>query len=336
MFVWTNLAGQACTPTPLLRHISGEFADRVAAIWPAPHAEFLTASAAQRQLVWLGLSLGVEPLVLRRATAMPLKRAVRAVAPDGPDGLIRALGRLGETAWTAAEYEMLLFQLGQPESAKVLRHAEQIDPALVGAVSAFPPALLRSGLTRLQLSPKQSAVAGEAWSIIRTRDGAEAATRAAERWGRIADTKALFEAVMEDLMRPLPAAPFPDTTRLKALRSKAAMRDAAGRFNNCLRGRIRSAVEGWSAFYEWQGEPSAIVELNLDSIFGWRLDEVRLKDNAVMPAEHRDDLIACLRDELGVHVGRAGWELTRACEDALSDEADLQPVQHSIEAAFGD
>lgn len=335
MFVWTQLQGQSLTPTPLLSHLAGEFADRLAAIWPAPHGEFLTASAAQRHALCLGLAKGAEPAAVRAALSLPLRRAVRALIPMAPDGLLRALPRLGETAWKADDYGVLLEQLALQDAGKILRHAEVIDADMVRTLAAYPGDLLRAGVTRLSLTPLQSGLMAEAWQVVRDRDGPDEARRVAERWGRLRSAKALFEAVADDLMKPMPAAPFPDTPRLKALATKAAMRDAAARYSNCLRTRIRSAVEGWSAFYEWHGKSPAIVEIYCDSIFGWRLDEVKLKRNATMPAEDRGELLDELRG-MGVHVGRPAWELIRACEDALDSDFELQPLEQSVGAIFGD
>lgn len=132
MHVWTNVTpARSAEPSPLLIHLAGEFADRLALLWPAPHTAFLAAGANQRHLVAIGLSHGSLEADLRGVLVMPFKHALRAVLPNAPRGLTRALGRLGETLWTARDYGLLLAVLLRPEPAKVLAHATVIAPALV-------------------------------------------------------------------------------------------------------------------------------------------------------------------------------------------------------------
>src|SRR5215469_596472 len=90
--------GTAGGPTPLLRHLAGEFAPRVAALWPEPHRPFTEARAERRHLVCLALAQRDGELdrdLARAALAWPFRRAVRALAPAAPDGLARALAHLG-------------------------------------------------------------------------------------------------------------------------------------------------------------------------------------------------------------------------------------------------
>ncbi|MEO8113492.1 MAG: hypothetical protein ABI655_03855, partial [Phenylobacterium sp.] len=90
-------------PTSLLKLVTGGFAPQVAALWPEPHAAFLTAPVARRHLVCLALALGRAPAVVGDLLAGRLRRAIRAVLAP-PPGLERALGRLGEVAWSPEGY----------------------------------------------------------------------------------------------------------------------------------------------------------------------------------------------------------------------------------------
>jgi hypothetical protein len=93
-------------PTPLLTHLAGEFAPRIAALWPAPHAAFVTAAAERRHLVCLALVFCVDDALSSPDDLLNkgLTEAIRLVAPHAPAGLRRALGRLGEVAWSADDY----------------------------------------------------------------------------------------------------------------------------------------------------------------------------------------------------------------------------------------
>ena len=336
MYVWTQFKGQTCTPSPLLRHVAGDFAVQVGQLWPQPHAEFLTASTGQRHLVCIALAFKAPCPAIRANLEQPVKRAVRALLPDAPDGLVRALDRLGEAAWSEVEYRQLLTLLRRPETAKVLNHAEVLDPGLVGGLAAYPPPLLAAGLGRLKLSPDQAALLAEIWQSVVIRDGAEAGKAMADRLGRLQNPAQVFERLREDMVPELPPPPFPGTPRLRPLETKAAMREAAGRFQNCLRDHIASASDGSRAYYEWLGSPGAAVEIMQDPVSGWRLEQVRLRNNEFMAPADRGALIEELRG-MGVHVGRSYWQLNRSCWQAQHGfPCDHETLDAAIASYFGD
>lgn len=303
-------------PSSLLKLVAGEFAPALAKIWPDPHAEFLASGSARRHLACLTLAVGrdlapVADIVLEGR----VREAVTAALERAPPGLERALARLGDTAWPATSYRLLLSLLAEPSTAKVLRHAEAIDPAVVGRLGLLPPAMGRSlALAQLITDDAARAVA-EAAGAIACRSGGAVAQAATERWAELETEAALFEAVREDLYPEPPEPPFPATERLKPLATKAAMREAARRFENCLATRVNHAVGGFSAYYEWTGGEGAVVEISRDAIFGWRLEEAKGPKNALLDQETRAELVAELT-AIGVYVGRSGWQLERAlCAD---------------------
>jgi hypothetical protein len=336
MYVWTNLTAQTREPSPLLIHLAGEFADRIAALWPAPHGPFVTAGTGQRHLLCILLARGLDARADAEAVlSAPVKRAVRTWFPAAPAGLVRAIVRLGETAWSAADYQLLLDLLTVPEAAKVINHATLVDVGLVRTLDRLPRLLLRAGITNLALTPTQAMAVGEAFALIERRAGPWGAVVLADRWAGSKSVKALFERVREDLMPDLPPPPFPGTPRLRPLETKAAIRDAAKRFRNCLAGEISQASEGWGAFYEWLGPPGAVVEIRKDAYFGWSLSEVRLQDNNLMPEADRGLLIEELR-AMGVHVGRTRWMLDHALWQAADPAFELEPADRAVAHLFGD
>lgn len=337
-----NRTGGAATaliraePTSLLKLIAAEFADAVARIWPAPHAEFLTAAAARRHLLCLGLVLGRDVAALGELVLKGrLRLAVRAVAgDDGPAGLERALSRMGETAWAPEDYRSLLRLLGEPKPAKVLRHAQAIDAEMVRSLSRMPPPMGEATGLALTLGRDGVAVLREAFEALRFRSGEAAALAAAGRWGQARSAKALFEAVRDDLYPEPAAPPHLGTARLKPITSKAGLREAARRFRNCLRDHTPYAASGWSAYYEWTGSPAAVVEISRDAIFGWRLEQARLANNAAVPEELREEITSELA-LMGVHVGRSSWELERALSTAGGRVYPLRPLEEAVAEAFG-
>ncbi len=113
------------------------------------------------------------------------------------------------------------------------------------------------------------------------------------------------------------------------------MREAAVRYRNCLRGEVGDAVAGSSIYYEWTAAPGAIVEVIKDRVFGWRLHEARLADNAAVPEPVRGKIVGALRD-IGVHVGRAGWDLDRDLARAARLDFKLTPEANLVSEQFGD
>jgi hypothetical protein len=113
------------------------------------------------------------------------------------------------------------------------------------------------------------------------------------------------------------------------------LRDAAKRFENCLAGRVHHAVSGWSVFYEWTEAPGAIVEIERDAIFGWRLNEAKGPGNALIAKDVRAEIVDDLAS-MGVYVGRSGWQLERALSADVGRGWRLPGVAEDLADVFGD
>jgi hypothetical protein len=323
-------------PTSLLKLVAGAFADAVACVWPEPHAAFLAAPAARRHLACLGLAVGADvPALAAAILGARLRHAIAAVVPRAPAGLERLLSRMGEIALDAEAYRLLLRLLERPAPAKVLRHAELVDVSLIRRLAGLPEPMEQAVRLARDLTPEAIAVLREAYDALAFRDGRVAAETAAAGWARVGSAKALFELVRDDLTPEPAAPPHPGAGRLQPLATKAAIREAARRYRNCLADRTPHAASGWSAFYEWEGPPGAIVEISRDHVFGWRLDEARLADNGVVPEPVRDE-IACDLALMGVHVGRSGWQLDRLLREDVGRGYRFWPVEDDVAEAFGE
>lgn len=339
MFIRTSGAAPTATPvepSSLLKLVAGEFAQPVAVQWPSPHTAFLTAPSARRHLVCLAVLHGADlALVGEAILTQRLRKVLAAVLPRAPSGLARALERLGDVAWPAEGYRQLLGLLGDPPAAKVLRHAEIIDLAVVQRMAALPGPLARALGLVTELSPEGVTVLQEAYEALRFRDGEPSARAAAVRWSRLANAKALSAAVKEDLCPEPPAPPHPGTAQLRPMATKAQIRDAARRYENCLVDLLPHVASGWSAIYEWADTPSAIVQVTRDHIFGWRVEQVRLAKNAAVPETMRQ-AIATELAAMGMHVGRSGWELDRALFQLTGRVFPMQPIGVVVAEVFGD
>jgi hypothetical protein len=333
-----TLPSPAREASTLLAFIAGEFAGEIARLWPAPHTPFVLAPAARRHLVFLSLALqrGAEGWTAGaqfcgRALEAPLKTAIRELAPGAPPGLARALGRIGETAWTAQDYGLLLQRLADERTAKVLRHAPAIGAPHVRALSALPPALVEAGGAILRLSEDQCVLLAECYAGIERRDGARLAAEVGARWAQAPSAACVFKRVAHDLTPPAADPPHPGTERLRPIATREALADAAQRYRNCLEGR---ALDGWNHYYEWVGPPGAVVAIGRDHLFGWRLEEALGEGNTPIDEAQRPALEAELKG-MGVHVGRSAWALQNLAREAERSAFALPPQAQAVAEAFG-
>lgn len=324
--------------SPLLRLIAPPYADVLAALWPAPHTPFVTASTARRHLVCLMLATdaAVRPAIdIDLLLEAPLRKAVRLVLDPAPEGLVRALQHLGEITWTPEDYRALVALLGDPKPAKILRHASLIEPAQVRTLCALPKILRDAGGAAARVTASQAKLLSEAHELLARRLPGDVLAQRVGIWIRASSAKALFNLVADDFRRELPPPPHPGTERLKPLETAAAIRDAARRYRNCLANYVDYAIDQQSAVYEWLPAPGAVVELTPDSYFGWRLDQARLENNKSVDDATRAAIIAELRG-MGIHVGRSAWQIRRALERAASPTFELESVDAAIADYFKD
>jgi len=324
--------------SPLLRLIAPAYADVLAALWPAPHTPFVTAPTARRHLICLmlatetgrGAAADVDLLL-----AASLRKAVRLVLDPVPEGLARALERLGEIAWAPEDYRVLIALLADPKPAKTLRHAERIDPIQVRTLGALPRPLRDAGGAAVRVGAAQAKLLAEAHALLARRLPEAVLAERIAAWTRAPNAKALFNLVADDFRRELPKPPHPGTEHLRPLETVAAIRDAARRYRNCLANYVDAAVDRRCAIYEWLPEPGAVIELTPDPYFGWRLDQARLENNKSVDAATRAAIVDELRG-MGVHVGRSAWQIRHALERAGSPNFELESEDAAIADYFTD
>lgn len=323
--------------TSLLEHLTGSFAARIAGLWPAPHAAFVSAPAERRHLTCIALllageqRLAIQPHVLLEAR---LRYAIAHAAPGAPAGLRATLCKLGEQAWSEGAYQALLRLLATPEAAKALRHAPRLTAFRVLALSRLPEPSLAVRAASLQLTVDQAEALAIAHAAITRRRGGVAADRAARRWRTAGSAKTLFEAALDELHPELPPAPFPGNARLRLLGVKRELREAAIRYRNCVRTLIGQAAAGEAAFYEWTGKPGLIVQIDRDPIFGWRLEDALAAGNEAGPAAAQ----AAIAEELrswGVHVGRTAYGVESLLREAQDSDFELKPEAEVVRNLFG-
>ncbi|MBO9707176.1 MAG: hypothetical protein J7521_03090 [Caulobacter sp.] len=324
--------------SPLLRLIAPDYAEVLAALWPAPHTAFITAPAARRHLVCLALALDGRrnsSVDLTQLLVAPLRKAARLAVSPAPEGLPRAVEQLGEIAWSPRDYRDLVALLGRSAPAKTLRHANGITPGQVRTLATLPEPLRDAGGVVVRVTPDQADLLAEAHVLLGRRLPAQVLAGRIQAWIRAPTAKALFNLVADDFRRELPKAPHPGTDRLKPLETAQAIRDAARRYRNCLANYVDYAADQQSAIYEWLPAPGAVVELTPDAYFGWRLDQARLENNKSVDEATREAIVEELRG-MGIHVGRSAWQIRRALERAGSSGFTLEPLDAAIAEYFRD
>jgi hypothetical protein len=150
----------------------------------------------------------------------PLRKAVRLVLDPAPEGLTRALERLGEIAWTPEDYRVLVALLADPKPAKTLRHAAQIDPLQVRTLGALPRPLRDAGGVAVRVSAAQAKLLAEAHALL-SRRLPEGSWPSGSRPGPARrPPRTLFNLVADDFRRELPKPPHPGTERLRPLETR--------------------------------------------------------------------------------------------------------------------
>lgn len=332
------LARATDVASPLLRLIAPAYADVLAALWPAPHTAFVTAPTARRHLICLMLAgepHDAGPVDLARLLEAPLRKAVRLAVDPAPDGLTRALERLGEIAWAPEDYRALVALLADPKPAKTLRHADRIDPLQVRTLNALPRPLRDAGGVAVRVTAAQAKLLAEAHALLSHRLPEDVLAQRIAVWTRAPSAKALFSLVADDFRRELPKPPHPGTERLRPLETATAIRDAARRYRNCLANYVDDAIDRRCAIYEWLPAPGAVIELTPDPYFGWRLDQARLENNKSVDEATRAAIVEELRG-MGIHVGRSAWQIRHALNRAASPSFELEPVDAAIADYFTD
>lgn len=312
---------RAGAATPLLRFIAGDFADAVAHVWRAPHAEFFALPAARRHAAAIALAgLGKTapgPGELRRLVEFARDADVAAVvAGDRGTGLMRALSKAGETLWGVEDYHTFLDLLGDGMANEVLRHMDEVRPDRFAPLAALPTALRVTPIVRVLASEMAARDLALAFHVALQARGEGAGPRIARRWASGGDVRAVFSRAMEDLVpeafRPVEPAPrMPDD--FVRIVSRKQLEQIALEFRNCLAEHAVRIAEGRMAVFVWRESVPAAVALSWDAA-GWRLAEAKAADNADL-GEARLRALADILAARRVRMGPSVQTLTSRLDD---------------------
>lgn len=313
-------------PSAALIADAGPLAQAVARVWPRPHAAYLAAEPARRKaaaIVVARLQTPASPAQMRELTdaleTWSLKRIVAAYLPGAPAGFVEALRKLSDEPWTPEEFHFLVHILGEPEGAKVLRHAASIDRELVRVLMVLQPALRRPRIINHVSTAFIADLVARGVKRASGMDG-KPIRQLADRLERARSVQGLFRMLIEAIgLEQLAPPPVPGTDWFVPLATVPQIESAAVRFENCLKHRIPMLLRSKAAYYEVVGDEPAVVEIVRDIQGLWVVGEVRGHANTAISsalwlriaehlARHGTRLRGHRPDNLAIALAQAaGW-----------------------------
>jgi len=223
--------------------------------------------------------------------------------------------------------------LADGEGLAAINHAPRIEAERVQILHALSRPLRAAGLGHGDIDLPTARLLTEIHAALARRDGEAADKARLACWGGAATRNDLINRVRHDLVAPPQRAPFAATAFLKPLLTRMDFIQTAERYDNCL-ATLAYGGDATSAFYEWLGEPGAVLELFDDRVFGWRLAQARFKHNVPVTAESRKAITAALEAQ-GVYVGRSAREIYDALRHSRGGRLKLSPLEDAAGYKFG-
>ncbi len=285
----------AWTPNDALAKAAGVYAERVAKLYPRPHAAYLEGCDARRRLIHIAVMRGGVEQARPYADALAgwsLKRAAGLALPDAPAGLIEALRRIsGALQWN--EYSVLLQLLAEPMAAKVLRHAEVIDARLIAVLDTLAPCLRRTRIVAQLPGWYEADLVKRAVAVAAARsDRPIAPARIAEQLERARSPQHLYASLLDaTLSQETAGQALPAVEWLRPVVTAPDLRRTGLQFRNCLEGYTGRIGRGTYAAYEVLGEEPACLGL-LRSAGHWVVEQLYGVDNCQVSAGLRTQVLA--------------------------------------------
>lgn len=297
-------------PTPLLHHIAGGFAAKVANIWPAPHAGFLTLPTARRHLAAILID-AVDPVTAAECaelvdlvTFARDDEAAGWISNCGSVSIMKMLSRFGEVLWTPESYRAFTSICVRHGASKMLAHMSAFDPACVAVIAKLPDAMLRPKIIGAIPHAKCAEDLCEAVQIIKYHHGDGAIDPLAQAMVQSKSPWAMMDKVRDALLPNVFGAAFGVPVlpaQFTPVRDRKQLKATALAFKNCLRDYTHEMACGQLAVFVVHGSPDVVLAIARDA-YGWFLDEAKIKGNEDVPRDLLIDLVRALRAG-GIRVG---------------------------------
>lgn len=200
-----------------------------------------------------------------------------------PHGTVSVLGKLGAAVTPRERYCQLVSLLEEENARKTLWHVKEVDQSILTTLQALDPCFRRLGL--VTALARNAAVDEFLYVLAGLRRALEpsAMLRVEESAVRINCPTAYQKWLSRWIERcPFPDPPWVGNNSIRPIRSVAALKDLARRFENCLADRAINVLLEHRTYYEIEC-PQAVVEVIHDPFFGtWRMTEVRGPGNVTI------------------------------------------------------
>lgn len=262
-----------------LKALAPELAPYIADVFPFPHLDLFGLPSARMHLLGLAV-VCLDPTAIDRDRLFAKRWADAAtlVADPAPTGLEGVLSAMALPIWTAADYRTLLGLLSCPAAKRVLGHAQDVTPMLVGILEALPPQLRKVKFSRLLRS------ASEAKVLSALCNAPGAASRLDSAVSPSDTPKGLYDKLGSVLNRldTFPAPPTVDHPDVTPVLDGHDLTRVAIEFANCLRDYRTPIVRGQIAFYALRGAEPAVVSIR--PMIGGRhvIEEIRGANNTTL------------------------------------------------------
>ncbi len=194
-------------------------------------------------------------------------------------GCCGAWGRLGAEPRSGYTYRALVkvLQRGGP-CAKALVHSTEIPDELIHAFATLPAGMASKRTIGLVMGGQLSAgdLATFGWTVSRIRQ-----LRNREAYESVLRSTDPMNAVVQLLTDgEFPPPPWPGTSLLKPITSRAQLHRIGAQLRNCLETptwltrSVLKVLNGTDYFYEWQGEPAAVLRFVRVQDVGWYLEQI--------------------------------------------------------------
>lgn len=300
----------------------------IVSAYPAFLADLFGMSRQRMHLIALALahleassSLEITSLLIRGSSPQVLQHVLGRF----PAGIKRALKHLPTEVLRQQNYRLLIQLLDDPDSAKVLHHADQIDDTAIHVLADLPQKLRKPLAFALTDWPRKlNGLTDSLQFLVSQGVGANVDELIAElatvtTWPQLAGMVEFWVSGLP-LPETMPPATVGNARRLDQVGTVCSL---AGRWRNCLASYGSAIDSGTCAVYLWEDpERPAACLISRHGRLGWLLDEVKGPRNVEIEPE-RSALIRTAFAEVGVPSS----QVVRAIENIIhGDSGALRPM----------
>jgi hypothetical protein len=255
----------------------------------------------------------VPPDIGRLLVRGSMRQVLDRVLGQRPAGMRRVLRRLPVQVLRRANYRRLVSLLADPEAAKVLHHADEIDDTAIWVLGELPQSLRRPLAFALPGWPRKLNGLTDSLQFLVCRGIAANVNELVARLATVTTWPQLVAMVEFWVsMLPLPEAMPPVSVgKARRLDLVEEVYSLGRAWRNCLSIYCRAIDDGRCAVYLWEdGEQPAACLVRRHGRLGWFLDEVKGPQNS----EAQPDQVAAIGRAF-VEVGVPWSQVVAAIEN---------------------